>query len=359
MRPAFSTACATMLICATAPAQFSPFGSGCRAVNNSLMYELFPPGTFDMNSFIIDWLPNGAGNWNATAGGASLFPYGSGTSVDVGATDDSVTGPFALPFTFNYPGGSTTQIEVSSNGYVHLQVGNADDHCCDGAAGLADMMTQPDIFAAFGMDLNPSAGGSVWFDDGSAVPFTVAYVTWDNVPEFGTASTNTFQLQLYPTFAAMVWSGCANVFRSAVVGWTGTPGPDNGGLDFTNWPNDGGDGTVTLPLALETTAVPFGGTLFDMDLANVPAAATFGTMMFGDIPTAFDLDFIGLETCDLLTNANVISLPVSLTPPTGALSWAISSSFTGLTFVLQAAVIAPGTTTLGVLTSNGASVTIL
>lgn len=134
----------------------------------------------------------------AAAQGAVAGPcFQSTFGANLALTDDSVAVGLPLGFNFPLPGGGTTpSISVSSNGFVWLGV-RADPGCCNG--DVSKLTSQMARIAPLWLDLDPGAGGAVWFNtfaaNGSAPASAV--VTWDAVPEYGSGSPLSFQLQLF------------------------------------------------------------------------------------------------------------------------------------------------------------------
>ena len=102
-----------------------------------------------------------------TAQGALNAPCTSNAlGTNLGLDDDGVAAGLALGFSFPIPGGtSITEIDVCANGFVWL-ADNGDDGCCD--AILADFLSEDPRIAVLWTDLDPSAGGAVWFHTASA-----------------------------------------------------------------------------------------------------------------------------------------------------------------------------------------------
>ncbi len=95
----------------------------------------------------------------------------------------------ALPFTFNMCGDDYNSVWVGSNGNVTFGAPNTDF-----SESVAELMSGPPRIAPFWDDFDPSSGGSVTAEQVGA-DFVI---TWDGIPEFGTANSNTFSLTLRP-----------------------------------------------------------------------------------------------------------------------------------------------------------------
>jgi len=126
----------------------------------------------------------------------------SGTGQNLGLTDDSHIFPLDLPFTFNFYGVDYNQIAVGSNGSVYfvnqyLGLGNV---CLpgDGGSGVWDFIV--------GMwdDLNPSAGGAVYYQALNYKGQDIAVVEWYQVPHFGTADDMTYEIILFPNGSILI-----------------------------------------------------------------------------------------------------------------------------------------------------------
>jgi len=83
--------------------------------------------------------------------------------------------------------GSYSSFYVGSNGYITFGGGDSDY-----TESLEDHFDLPRISALFD-DLNPSSGGTVsWKQEDDR-----AAVTWQNVPEYGASTSNTFQIEMF------------------------------------------------------------------------------------------------------------------------------------------------------------------
>src|SRR5690606_9598495 len=151
--------------------------------------------------------------------------FESNIGTNLGLTDDSVSLPQALGFSFPIPGGgTTTQTEISSNGFLWLQVPGNGNGCCNGV--VADFLSQAARMAPLWHDFNPSAGGTVNFN---ALPGK-AVITWNNVPEFGQTNANTMQVQLFQDGSfQFTYQTVANVTHVGLTGFTSGGGVSDPG----------------------------------------------------------------------------------------------------------------------------------
>ncbi len=336
-----------------AQAKTATYGNGCP--RPPVVYELFPAGTIDLSnaSFLVAPTSNG---YTVSACAQNCFE--TNFTGDLLLSDDSTSGPLSLGFTFNYPGGSTASIDVSSNGFLWIDgvASTGDSRCCNGDVPtfLADL---PSICALW-MDLNPSSGGAVHF---ATFPGR-AVVTWDQVHEFGGTNPNTAQIQLFANGSFLLsYGSVSSTGHDALTGFAGVFGAsDPGNTDLT----------AAIPFSLGSTGTPVGldaapasrpilGTTFSMDVSNAPAGTLLGIVGVGVFQISTDLTVIGMPGCSLL-QSNDATLPLPITPPIATTSLPIPnvSAFTGLVLYAQAILVSPGVNALGLVTSNGLAITL-
>jgi len=147
-------------------------------------------GPFDMSGLQITYTPN-----------ASPEAYEACTRPGNGAYPTNPTGGTALPLTDDdsdlvlVGGGNTVKLfgvtydrfYVGSNGYITFVTADFDY-----TESLTDHFAFRRISANFD-DYNPSTGGQVSY---RRLSDRIA-VTWNNVPEYGTSNTNSFQMELF------------------------------------------------------------------------------------------------------------------------------------------------------------------
>lgn len=302
--------------------------------------------------------------------------------------DDDVQGPFNLPFTFNYDGGSTTAIDIVSNGWIYLQPGvSTASRCCNSTTG--SLTTDPAHINFWGQDLDPETAGTVTFDADA----TSATVTFEGVPEFGQPNANDIQVVLNVDGSFWIsYQAAFNANHTAGAGFSpgaaanlnaqdlsagvagavagdaihelfavGTEDLTGSTLMFT--PNGAGSYDVAAlpliwtapatdtPMQIGSSSTPTIGQTTTIDLINAPASTAasvlfIGTTNLGGIP----LDVIGMEQCNLFTSPDIAQIP--LTGGSASVTIANDPGNVGLNFHFQGAGIAPGANTLGVITSN-------
>jgi hypothetical protein len=152
--------------------------------------ELFSSSddVFDLSNKSITFTPNSDNTaYTGTIKTISQLPSNTsaGTTIPVG--DDSyiltrLAGRSVLIF-----GRSFSEFFVGSNGYITFTEGDLDY-----GESLTDHFDTLRISALFD-DLNPTAGGSI-----TGVQFSDRVtITWQNIHEYGSSSTNTFQISMF------------------------------------------------------------------------------------------------------------------------------------------------------------------
>lgn len=155
------------------------YGAGCTTHSRSF-YEAFAISTADLGGSTVAMTQNLTGGYDVstTAGAAVVAP----TSVGLALADDAVSGAIALPFTFDYPGGSTGSVFIDSNGSVLLN-GTAASNIGGSASVL---LTSPVHRLCPSMqDLLPDGVtnlDNVFAEADPSNPTTVFLITWRNVP---------------------------------------------------------------------------------------------------------------------------------------------------------------------------------
>jgi subtilisin family serine protease len=115
----------------------------------------------------------------------------SGTNTGLTVDDGSVTLP--LPFAFTFYRSSFSSVKVSTNGYLVFGSGDAT------AFSNRDIpdSTAPNGYAApYWDDLNPAAGGSIWYRTFGSAPNRKFVVAWIDVPQWSSPSGVTFEAVL-------------------------------------------------------------------------------------------------------------------------------------------------------------------
>ena len=190
-----------------------------------------------------------AGNGYAVSATGAEFRGSLGRALTL-SDDDSVPQTMAAPFEFY--GRRFTSLFVNSDGNLTFAEG---DHAST-ERGLQRLASGAPRIAPFFADLDPSAGGRVFFD--SAADATT--VTWCGVPGFGMSKTITVQAVLFSSGAIEFRFGSADLTEGIVAV---SPG---GATDVTAIDLHPGGGQVT-------DAVPMGELFIDSTSLNLVAAS--------------------------------------------------------------------------------------
>ena len=328
-------------------ATLTSVGSGCGDCAASFYEEFASAPSFDLsNSSMTMTLTNGAYTVRA---GTSTFVTPSGGALQL-SDDSEVT--ITLPFSLPYPGGSTTQMFVCSNGFISPGGSNGTSFTPAAAPFLAGLPR----WAAAWHDLNPGTGGQVIFDSSASE----ARVTWLNVPNFAGGGTATFQYQFLPNGTVHVlWQAMNPAGNAYLVGWTPGSGAANPGSRDLSATLPGGFGLCASnfqPLTLSSSARPILGTTVTLTTANIPPATTFGFMLvgFNQLVPPLNLTPFGMPGCfaHALDGTTLGFAPTGATYPL-ALSIPGGSNFTGVRVITQSYTYSPPLTPLGVIASNG------
>jgi hypothetical protein len=333
-------------------AQATPYGRGCYDRFASF-YETFPNGTFDLSNTSLTLFPTG--------NGYLVLPIGSGwhtpTSANLALTDDSVSAALPLGFSLPIPGGTVSDVYVSSNGLVYGG-GAGPNGCCAGSSAI--LLTSFPCWAPNHGDLNPGVGGTVHFDVDPANQ--AAYVTFLGVPEYGTTNLNTFQVAFFANGNVEYrFQSCLQANRVSLTGWSpGGNARDPGSVDLS--------AAVTLqtvpdalPLTHRASARPTLGTSINLLTTELPAGTVLGVtlMGFGEITGGLDLSALGMPGCSqyLSLDASLVWVPVS---GVGSSPFALPSAqaFAGLQVRSQGIALVPGINAANVISSNGLRMTL-
>ena len=112
---------------------------------------------------------------------------GSGTAISL---SDDAAQSVDLPFAFPFYGETYSDVDVVSNGFLNFGAAST----AYANASIPSAAAPNAIIAPFWDDLNPSSGGSVYYEDRGDGSFVVQ---WDAVPPFSGGGMSTFQAILY------------------------------------------------------------------------------------------------------------------------------------------------------------------
>ena len=323
-------------------------GHGCGAITCARsFYEFFnSAAAFDLanSSFTMTY----ANNVYTVGTGSGTYVAPTGSTLSLGDDAEStVTLPFAMP----YPGGSTNQLVVCSNGFV-----SASSNGTTWDPSVAAFLSGAPRWAAMWHDLNPGVGGQVRLDSSASV----VRITWVAVPNYSGGGTATFQYQFLP-------SGTVHVIYQAVTA--------AGNLYLTGYTPGGGaadPGSINIsaalatpfnlcltnsgPVALNASARPILGTTINLTTSNIPNGTLLGLLILSltQYSPGIDLTFLQMPGCELY--AGLDSLTQFATPGASAavpFTSPVTPSLAGTIVMGQSATLSPGFNPFGFLTSNG------
>ncbi len=315
----------------------SEYGRGCP--KPCTFYEFFAGSTFDLSGGSLLFSAVGNGAYSVSTCPTNCFDTNFTNNLLL--TDDSLSVGNALGFTFPFCGGSTTTVDVCSNGFVWLVSGSSGSF--DWTPTVAELLALPARLCPLWMDLNPTAGGAVYFD---ALPGK-ALVTWNQVPAFGVAgSRNTIQVQIYPNGNLIVaWPQAVNnatTGGNAISGFSQGNGiSDPSATDISMVPFSTGSG-IPMRLAAQPGSRPVIGTTLMLEASQVRPGTLGGSLHIGTSNPNLDLTPIGLSGCTWLSTLD-ITLPLTVASPITTVSLPIPnlSSFIGRSLTTQVLMLDP------------------
>ena len=325
----------------------APVGTSCGTCTGTF-YELFPNSTaFDLAGRSMT-MSLSSGAYTVVETPVAFVPA-AGTNLGLALnTQTMVTLPFSLP----YPGGTTSQLQVCSSGYVSPGTPNA----LQLVPSVFSWMQGFPRWAAVWSLLNPTAGGANVFFDANP---TRAILTWNAVPFLTGTNPNTFQIQFFPNGTVnVVWQNIAASSFALMVGWTTGGGHADPGTRNLS-------ATLSSPLALcatpfdgltlDTNALPVLGTTVQWQLGGIAPLTGWGAFLLSltQAVPAVDMTSAGMPGCFAHVVAPVAAM--FLAPGASAqLSEVLpnTAALMGVTLVGQAVTYNPQLTPLGLVASN-------
>lgn len=178
---------------------------------------------FDLEGLSLTFTPDGSADYySAEAVAITELPVQNAAQISVDIADDGY-GSVDLDGAFVFYGTSWSHANIGANGYITFSEFDGDF-----TASLEEHFEQPRI-STFWDDWNPAAGGTVKY----GLLGDRFVVTFDEVWEFGTSSTNpvtgTFQTELfYDGRIRMSWMNIDNPSPYALVGLSDGSGLPSG-----------------------------------------------------------------------------------------------------------------------------------
>ena len=325
-----------------------PVGTACGACQSAFYENFTTLQTFDLVGRSMTMTLNG-GAYTIQELPASFVPA-SGTNLALGMSTQATV---SLPFTLPYPGGTTTQLQVCSSGYVSPGIANPIQLVGSAATLLQGTARWAPAWSAWTTGPGPV---NVFFD---ATP-TRAILTWNAVACLAGTGTSTFQIQFYPDGTVRtLWQSIGSGPLPLLVGWA--PG---GGVTIPA----GRDLSATLStpfslcptsfdgLALDASAAPVLGTTLQWQLSGIAAGTGWGALLrsLTQATPPIDLTALGMPGCSahvvdpvatvFLSPGSSVQFPETI-PNVPALI--------ALTLIGQAVTYNPPLTPLGLVASNG------
>jgi len=338
------------------------YGAGCGGQASSF-YETFQNGqAFDLQGLTLTPDNPTAPNFYIVSNGAQPFDATKINATPNSAADDAlVTHP--LGFTFAYPGGTTTTIKPSTNGFVWLSatptaspyITIPADFLGSSATNLARLcLYWTDLNGARNTPVQPLAGLHVQTNTSGGAGNAVCYVTWFDTGLYRTVTGTgigghamlRFQCVLYeatgvvqfrygtmPPFVAH-WSTTANCHGTLVgfsrgrIGTAPSVDPQSRDLSLetpfvTAIEGTAGNMGQTCTTTPDAGGAAYGGRLFGGQTAtygavNVPAGSLVAAQLFDVVPVRPGLQLPGIVApgCMLSVSAGAYLWELFLTPGT-------------------------------------------
>jgi hypothetical protein len=377
------------------PARNEFFGAACGGQPASF-YEAFLNGqAFDLGAGLTMTPNSPTAPTSYVVSLGAPPPNTAQTNPAPNQTADDGIASHPLGFTFAYPGGSTTSIVASTNGFVWLDPTMTDTAFAavvsrllgDPVPGTTSLPFSGARLAIFWKDLNmvrnvglnPAAGLHVVTDTSGGAGNNVCYVTWWNVGEFNTVSGAgvqghtdwTFQMVLFeatgvvefrygnvPTFATA--STTTTGSHATIVGFS--PGRIGGATGINSVDPRNRDLSLETPFAtspegpfghmgLQASASPvtggvqyggrmFGGQTLTWNAVNVPPGTILGAQLIdlGANRPGFQFPGITAPGCILSTTTNALLWEVFVLPAStaiGTVPFVVPHGFEGAEVYVQ------------------------
>tara|TARA_R110002096_G_scaffold100339_14_gene222447 strand:- start:3731 stop:5230 length:1500 start_codon:yes stop_codon:yes gene_type:complete len=332
------------------------YGLGCYDGRASFYESITNPANFDLSNSSFTMVPANGG-YIVTAGLSPFVPP-TGTAQGLAMGDDSVVS-VNLTLPFPIAGGSTGSLEVCSNGYVSTDPGNGQS----AVINVVGFLNSPAASWRCWHDYDPSAGGQVLFEEIAGV----AYITWDQVPDWnvpGSASTWQFQFDTTSGFVTyafqqMSLTGSGGGGNGHLIGYApGGASLDPGNTDLSVAIPAGFSvlGADLFDLKHDASDRPVIGTSISLETSNVPATAPIGLQLLGfvQINPGLDLAVIGMPNCRAYVQF-LVSLAITPSGSTAAFPLTIPNNpaLAGQQLFAQSAMLVPGVNAFGAVSSNG------
>jgi hypothetical protein len=354
-------------------------GSGCNAVSGSFYQHFTTVGAAAtaLNGRKLTLLFAGP-SYTVTQGTVSYIPPTAAATALPTNTNGETT--VTLPTPFFYPGGSTTQLVVATDGHV----APATNIPFTGTPSYspyvpAFLSTLNPIWAVCWHNFNTAEIGSGTIKTEQVGQLFV--ITWENVENWpgvvGTGQTinpSTFQVQfdlssfdVHYVWQSMTTIGGSQYYDQTIVGWSpGGPSPDTGAIDVTTLTALPLSPVEVMPLTLVASAAPVLGATVDLVTSNESSSGVgINFLSLAALPApGLSLAPFGAPGCwalvDLSTAAgNVISnLGTPLPSMTLQLPIPLTPTLSGVVLASQSAWLDAAANPFGLTTSNAVTLTL-
>ncbi|MFY9344875.1 MAG: hypothetical protein WAT39_20445 [Planctomycetota bacterium] len=357
------------------------YGKGCNLLSGSF-YQKFTSNAAmatALNTRRLSLLFTGV-NYTLTQGLPTvgyIAPTASAISLPANNNGEATV---TLPGPLNYPGGSTTQLVIATDGHIapatNLPFPGQNYNFMPFEHGFLNAINP--IWAVCWHNFNTTELGSGLIKYETVGNLFI--VTWDNVeslPGTATAATPnpcTFQAQfdlttgdVHYVYQTMTTGGGSQSYDETIVGYSpGGPSPDNGPINLVTLTAVVLPPVEVMPLKLTASAAPVLGTTIDLVTSSEsnPNVGVNFLSLAAIPPPGIDLGIIGAPGCfahiDLSTAVgNAISnLGAPLPSMIVQLPIPVTASLSGILITSQSAWLDAGANPFGVITSNGVSLTL-
>ncbi len=139
-------------------------------------------------------------------GGTTSIPGGMATVLQnpttVSLSDDAWSGAINIGFSFSFYGNTYTQCVIGSNGVVSFNVSNAGGYNTWSTSGSGQMPSTglndaKNAAMICYSDINPNAGGSIFYKTIGTAPNREFYIVYANIPMFSASDCNYMTLILF------------------------------------------------------------------------------------------------------------------------------------------------------------------
>jgi hypothetical protein len=329
---------------------------------NTSQLWIYQPGTPPLDaSYII--LPGGTPYTPPVSASLTTGATGSSSSA---SWDDALSTPIQLPFTFDWAGGSTDFITISSNGSIYMDqvVDNSYAICGATYGGIVPFRDGPPRLCPFLVDLDPAAFGGVHYDIVAGNQSVI--ISWDGCPEWPAAAgiTSTFQVILSNGGGIeVVYGNLQNPSPGnvAIAGMSvGNGAPLGLEIDISTAILTGyTTGDNSLPPIISSDSRPVIGSTPILTTSNLTAGTLVGALAVGSaepLGGPLPLGFLGMPGCTLYTDFLLLITQIA-DPVSGDFVNPFpipnNPALQDQQFIFQSAPITPGFNSLGLLSSNG------